>query len=238
MVSKNETFWHLFNRSPLWPKILWDNYSKDSVDQNINLMEVVNKNITSRTKFIKHEEDVIQKYQGEIKKDEIKGVIQGIMFAENKVLSEYDLQPGDIFKIGGNYYLNLRPICDTVIGRMEANGDPSQACDGEFYAIKGSKLNANALQDRYDRKLEMLNERSNEVILYGVDGKDFVMFNFKKSYIFKYPEHKTARISRLLSPYINNVQQKYSSYIGRFGLPRIPIQIIEDLLPPLLQAQA
>ena len=231
MQSKNETFWHLFNRSPLWPKILWDNYSKDLVDEDINLMDVVNKNITSRTKFIRHEKEVIQGYKGVISKDEIKGVIQGVMYADNKVLSEFDLQPGDIFKIDKNYYLNLRPICDTVIGRMEANGEGNQACDGDFYAIRGSKMSANNINDRYDKSLEMLNERSNEIILYGVDGKDFFQFNFKKSYVFSYTEHKSKRISRLLSPYINNVQQKYSSYIGRFGLPRMPIQIIEDLLP-------
>lgn len=167
---------------------------------------------------------IVASYKDEIKPDEIKSVISGIMYVGNEFLDTNDLQPGDIFKIGGDYYINIRPICDTVISR---NG-----CDGEFYAIKGSQLREKDIKERYiGGHLDSIVERQDEVILYGVDGKDFYRFSFKKVYIKKFIDERDKRKCRLISPYINHVQQKYSSYVGRFGLPRIPSEIINDFLP-------
>lgn len=231
LEAKNNTFWHLFKRSPMWPKILWDTYSKDAVDQSISIMEVIYKNISSRTKFVNYDQSILDAYKGEISKDEIKAVIQGIMFMSNEYLHGKDLQPGDIFKIGGNYYLNLRPVCDTIIGRMNEGEIPSDYCDGDFYAIKGSKLRPVDVKERYNQQFEMLNERMDEVILYGVEEKEFFRFSLKKLYIQNFIQQRATRKCRLLAPYVSHVQQKYSSYVGRFGLPRTPTEIILDNLP-------
>ncbi len=232
LEAKNKTFWHLFKRSPMWPKILWDTYSKDAVDQSLNIMEIINKNIFSRTKLVNYDSAILNAYAADITKDELKAVIQGVMFMNSSYLHDKDLQPGDIFKIGGGEYLmNLRPVCDTVIGRMTDDGTASPACDGEFYAIKGSKLKPKDVEDRYNTKYEMLTERIDEVILYGVEEKEFFRFSLKKLYINNFLEKRADRKCRLLAPYINHVQQKYSAYVGRFGLPRTPTQIILDNLP-------
>jgi hypothetical protein len=71
--------------------------------------------------------------------------------------------------------------------------------------------------------------RHDLVLIYGVDGKDFIKFNFKQTEILKYEELKPKLLCRLLPPYINNVQQLYSSYIERFGLPRIPNSVLKSL---------
>ncbi len=231
LEAKNKTFWHLFERSPMWPKILWDTYSKDSVDQGLNIMDTINKNISSRTKFLNYDQVILEGYNGNITKNEIKEVIQGIMFMNSDYLHDKDLQPGDIFKIQGDYYLNLRPICDTIIGRMEENETPSASCDGNFYSIKGSKMRPIDVKDRYNSNLEMINERIDEVVIYGVEEKEFFRFSLKKIYIHNFITQRGNRKCRLVSPYITHIQQKYSSYVGRFGLPRMPVEIITDNLP-------
>ena len=66
-------------------------------------------------------------------------------------------------------------------------------------------------------------------LLYGLDGKDFVRFNLKEMIIVDYNEYAESRLCRLLPAYINDVQQQFSSYVGRFGLPRIPNRVLKEI---------
>ena len=59
-----------------------------------------------------------------------------------------------------------------------------------------------------------------------VDGK-ILSFSLRKLSIKKWNEIKDNRQGRLLPPYITKIQQKYSAYIQRQGLPSIPKEAIE-----------
>lgn len=218
--AKNSSFWHLFNRSPIWPKILWKTFSEDLINEDSNMIDAVYRLIKARMPLVEFDRSLIGLVdEASLNISEIKEVIQGIMYLDKEKIPENDLQPGDIFKIGGDYYLNVRPVCDTVLGRT--------GCDREFYAIKGNKISNPALKKRYDKKLTLIIEQENEIILYGVESKDFVMFSLKKIEKLNYDDKRERRIARLLPPYVNHVQQKYSHYVSRVGLPRLPVEIIK-----------
>ena len=54
-----------------------------------------------------------------------------------------------------------------------------------------------------------------------------LQFSLRELYIKSWNEIKDKRIGRLLPPHITRVQQKYSHYIQRQGLPSIPKEAIK-----------
>lgn len=227
LTAKNEAFNHLYNISPVWSKILWDTFTFDDVDENTNLNDIIYKNVKSRTTLINFDKQIIDLITNEeIQSEEIKSVIIGSNYISSKNINEKDVQPGDIFLIDKKYYINFRPVCDTVISRDN--------CDGMLYCLKGDKLSSGQVKERYNESYKMLIERNNEVILYGVDGKNFVSFSLKSFESFNYKDIQSKRIQRLLPPYSNYLQQAISSYMQRVGLPRTPVMIIEGALPKVV----
>lgn len=214
--AKDSAFWHLFNRSPIWPRILWKSFSTDLINENSNMSEAIYRLVKSRMPLIEFDRGLIDTSSEDgLDIAEIKAVIKGVMYLDKDKIPEDDLQPGDIFKIGGDYYLNIRPACDTVLNRKN--------CDKEFYAIKGSPRE---ISDRYDKDLKLIINRVDEEIIYGIDNKDFLSFSFKKVYKYKFDDYKDRRRARLLPPYINQVQLRYAHYASRVGLPRLPEEIL------------
>ena len=218
--AKNSSFWHLFNRSPVWPKILWKTFSDDFIDEDSNLVDTLYRLIKARISLVEFDKSLIcAGDDSSLNMSEIKEVMQCIMYLDKKRIPENDLQPGDIFKFGGAYYLNIRPACDTVIGRDEF--------DGEFYAIKGAKMSKKQIANRIEKGNKIIIPHVNETILYGLDNKDFVAFSFDRVYQYVWEEKRGKRIARLLPPHINDVQQRYAHYASRVGLPRLPAEIIK-----------
>jgi hypothetical protein len=224
LSAKNDAFNHLFNISPIWSKILWDTFTFDQVDESTNVNDIIYKNIRSRMSLIEFDKEIIDLVVEEgVNSEEIKSVIIGSNYLAAQNINENDVQPGDIFLIDKKYYINFRPICDTVTARP--------TCDGIIYCLKGDKLSSGQVKNRYDDNYKMLLEKNNEVLLYGVDGKNFVSFSLKSFESFKYSECKANRIQRLLPPYSNYLQQAVSTYMQRVGLPRTPEVIIQSALP-------
>lgn len=223
--AKNDIFWELFSKSPSWPKVMWESFTEDAVDPHSNLNDVIYSLIKSRTSLTKLDPKKINKRRHPINHEEIKDVIQGMMFLEKKNIPENEIKPGDIFTRGNSkYYLNIRPECDTIYERIDKVG--KKLYDGKVYLIKGEKILPRELKNYCDPKVG-LKMRHDQVLLYGIDGKDFVKFNFKEIEILNYDDIKDKMCCRLITPYINSVQQQFSSYIGRFGLPRIPNRILK-----------
>ena len=219
LLSKNSVFWHLFKKSPIWPRVLWQSFDEDTVDPQSNLNDIIYRLIKSRTSLSNLDAAKIKK-RGKIDIEEVKDVIQGTMYIKGDYLPANDYSPGDIFKKNGNYYINIRPECDTIIGR--------EGCDGHLYLLKGSKLtSAQFRKKHYHKKYGLLKDHNN-FLLYGLDSKDFVRFNLKTLEIVQFNAAGT-RLCRLLSPYVNDVQQQFSSYVGRFGLPRIPNAVLNSI---------
>lgn len=218
--AKTDTFWHLHSKSPGWPKIMWESFNEDSIDPHSNMNDLISRLIKARTSLTVLDEKKVNRRKFSILHDEIKDVIQGIMYIEKKNIPQNEVVPGDIFKKSQKYYINIRPECDTIISR--------EGCDGKIYLLKGSKLTTEQFKNCYDSKYGIIKSHT-FFLLYGLDGKDFVRFNLKEIIIEDFKEFADSRICRLLPPYINDVQQQYSSYAGRFGLPRIPNKVLKGI---------
>jgi hypothetical protein len=225
--AKTETFQHLFSKSPVWPKVMWESFTDDSVDPESSLNEIIFRLIKSRSSLTKLDSKKINRRKFPLNNTEIKDVIQGIMFVDIKYIPKNEIRPGDIFsRGGGRYYLNIRPECDTIVDRVDKSGKKS--FDGKVYLIKGERVSVKEFRNHFDPKVG-IKSRHDHVLIFGIEGRDFVKFNFKELVIDDFDKLKTTRICRLISPYINNVQQQYSSYIGRFGIPRIPTKVLKSI---------
>lgn len=226
--ARNDVFWFLFEKSPVWPKIILKSFRDDMIDESSNMNEVFHNLIRSRIPVNKLDVSAIEAFTGEVNKDEIKDVIRGTMYLEKENIPD-DVRPGDVYKEGGKFLLNIQPECDTVQGRT----------DGEVYVLVGSRLSSGQIKSKYNSGLGIIIEQNNEVILFGMEGNDFVNFPLKSIRIMKVDEElKKRRFCRLLHPYINHVQQRFSAYVGRFGLPRLPKDVLERIVHGSQQPEA
>lgn len=149
--------------------------------------------------------------------DEIREVIVRTRFQDKDSL--HGIKPGDIFKKGGKYYLNIRPECDTIEGRPYSE---------DIYLIKGENISGKDLKTRHNKHGFIA--RINEAIVFFLDGKNAVKFDFKAFTVDKFATIKDYRICRLLPPFITDIQHRFASFIGRYGIPRLPKQIEEEVL--------
>jgi len=216
LKAQNEVFWELYNKSPSWPKILWENFEEEGEEPNSCMNDTLFRLIIAKTK-LDVDKKTITKSTVKPNLEEIKEVIARTMFQEK--ISLYDIKAGDIFKKQGKYYLNIRPECDTVEGRPYSKF---------IYLIKGEKISKRALQKRH--KNHGFVPRIHEALVFFLDGKDVVKFDFRSFEVEEFENFKDKRICRLLPPFITDIQHKFSSFIGRYGIPRFPKQLEEEIL--------
>lgn len=225
---KNEIFWDLYNRSHgAWPKLLWQHFEKEKEDPHSAINEIIFQLISSKTSLKNIDGKKILNSKVKPKAEEIKEIFRRTMYQDGELSNGtlVGIKPGDIFKEGSDYYLNIRPECDTVDGRPQF--------DGKIYTIKGSKLTKNQKvrlrRDQYRIKMGFL-PRSSENFVLLLDGDHIIKFNFSKVEPMDFSAMKSKRICRLLPPHITNIQQRFAAYIGRYGVPRLPVEIERELL--------
>ncbi len=230
--AKNQLFWDFYERSPIWPKIIWDCYKKDllvspndQTDYSKNLSrelgEVITRNLYTRMAPFCFEETTLQTATA-YELSEVPSVLEGERFLKANFLNPDEIFTGDLFReeyenqetheMKSKYWLNIRAQCDLV-----RNSDP------ELYCIKGRILDES--KAHYDNGAFI--ERNNQAIVAFIDDGKFIEFLFSKFEIKKWSKLKDKRIGRLLPPYITRIQQQYSLYFQRQGLPRTP----EELIP-------
>lgn len=220
--SKTRMFNELQKYSPVWPKILWENYISDNTDPSLELGEFITNNLHTRMIPLKFSDDILKTSQGEIDQNELKLVIEGTTFLSN--LSS-NIAPGDIFRKSDNYYINIRAACDVIPARGDS---PTSLDDVELYLIKGSRLSNTQAKKAYRKEYGNFFEIDSQSIVFPIDNGKIIDFRFRNLEIKKWSEVKNNRIGRLLPPYINRIQQRYSLYMQRQGLPRIPDRAILD----------
>lgn len=229
--AKTDTFWHLFKRSPIWPGLLWEAFNKDDVDESHSINETLNRLIKARMDLFELEESKI-KVGDDVTIDakEMTDVVTGTMYIADDKIPPDSIEPGDIYKIEGQLYMNVRPICDTILKRVDGQGQP--VFDGMLHLLKGEPLDANSKefkQARWSKRTGLI-DKMPDVLVFGLDDNEFVSFSFKDLEIKPFEENRTFRICRLLPPYSVNAQQKFASYSQRVGLPRIPDRMIQHLV--------
>ena len=217
--SKNKLFSEFEQLSPVWPKIMWKNFTDDGGNSSLDLGELISRNLHTRMAPFEFSDEILSKRGKKIERSEIRRVLEGAMYLANSNLHDDNINPGDVFKLSGKYYINIRAACDCVPDRS-ANG--STLDDVQLYLLKGSKLTDPKAKKIFRTKYGQFLEIDSQSILFPLhDGKS-IDFRFKDLVIRSWKDIKDKRIGRILPPYINRIQQRYALYLQRQGLPRIP----------------
>ena len=160
--------------SAYWPNILWKCYTVDGVNPSEEITSVINQNVLSRIQPVEFDKQILGE-EKECTHDVLKNVLGKHCFMEEDKLDE-STSVGDIFKKGGKYYLNIRPACDCV-GRDNK--------EIEIYLLRGDKIKAGKIKDRYSCKNGNFTEQSNTAIV-GPVNELFIEFRFNDLQIVPY----------------------------------------------------
>ncbi|RLD59562.1 MAG: hypothetical protein DRJ01_11125 [Bacteroidetes bacterium] len=224
--AKNKLFWDFYNINHKWPSVLQKTFTDDGSDVNYELGNFIFKNIMARTEPIKFDEKILSISDDELSKDELRKVLEAERFIRNESLPDIP-HTGDIFRYSVNgekndrYYLNIRPECDIARKR-----------NPELYCLKGKIINEDDInpEEQKDNEIRFVNgafiEKVNKIYLPFVIFGKIIEFTLNDIKIQKWNSIKADRIGRILPPYITAIQQKYSFYLQRQGLPAIPEKAI------------
>lgn len=234
--AKTHTFQQLSN-TRYWPMAIWQTAEDDSANPNEELLDVLTQNIFERMQPISIEKEQLFKI-GEIKstKEEILNVLRAQRLEANP--SKESSMTGDIYKIKGSYYLNIRPACDCVDrNKKECDKCTKEKCSGiecphsnKVYLIKFERIKEEDVHNIFDGKYGNFIEQNNEAILGPLIDNYFYRFKFKEIKIKLYDEVKESKKGRILQPFIRHITERYALYIQRQALPRIPNQAVLDVL--------
>ena len=222
LSAKNHLFWDFYERSPLWPKVLWDCYKTDGA-KNISreLGEIITRNLYTRMAPFTFEETILQT-GATSEPSEMRSVLEGERFIKSNQLNKDEIFTGDIFQGDnpGEYWLNIRAQCDLV-----RDSNP------KLYCLKGrivdeSKINRDGGIPFQDGEFR---EKKNHAVISCIDDGKIIEFLFRDLNISKWNDLKNKRIGRLLPPYITRIQQQYTLYFQRQGLPRTPEEVFSNL---------
>lgn len=226
--ARIELFKEFYKASSNWPRVLWKNEINDIYGDEYNgdvseavecatsseLASIISKNIEAHMHPIKFNKDYILGDNSEPTSEEINKIMVAQRFIRDKGSSS---MTGDFYKIGGEYYINIRPGCDCV--SRDAN-------DGYTYLLKGEHITSKSL---FNTQYGKFTEQENHAIVGPIYKGWFFRFNFKHLTLRNFNDIRDKRLGRILPPYITHITEKYGLYIQRQALPRIPSKIVENL---------
>ena len=218
--SKNQLYMDFQEISSVWPRIMWENFTKDGINESHELGELIQRNL--RTRMIPYEfsEEGLGKRRKKLTKEELRRVLEGERFLINDRLQNDNIMPGDIFYKSQKYYINIRPACDCIPDRrQEAEVD---ADDVSLYLLKGTKLTENQVKNSFNKEYGLFNEIDSQSIVFAIHNGKTIDFRFRDLEIKEWKIFKDFRIGRLLPPYIDRIQERYALYLQRHGIPRTP----------------
>lgn len=222
--AKRELFSSMYKKSPDWPKVFWKSYYEDGADPSSSITHLINDSLLGRIETGLFEEKYLSSDASTISSSskDIKSVMMAASFIQGENLPENEIRAGDLFKQPKNkYWLNIRPDCDCIPGR---NGQKIDEVD--LYCIEGKPMKSSDIRNSYSNG--HFNERIFESIVFSAHLEKTIQFKFQNLQIAKFSEIQDKRVGRLIHPYITRIQQRYSSYLQRQGLPRIPEKAIKN----------
>jgi hypothetical protein len=222
--AKGELFLDFYGKSVFWPVFLWNTFEEDGLNPSVELGELIGRNLLSRmTPFDFDLRSLSQALKALVGNEEnyrqmLLQVLEGERFVSRDQLHPGSISAGDIFKFHGDYFINIRPDCDCVAR------DGTQQDSVDLYLLEGSKLTPG--QIKYDERHGLIQEKDTECIIFPMYGGVCVSFQFKNLHLKPWGEWKQRRIGRLLPPFLTRLQQRYSAYLQRPGLTRVPKQAV------------
>jgi len=156
-------------------------------------------------------------------KEEVLGIMKGQFFLDNA--SEASMV-GDFYAVkepghSEKYYINIRPTCDCV-GRV--------GNDGLMYLLTCTQITGKKSAELYNTKDGHFNEIVGCAIVGPLYKGKIYQINFKTIEIVKFDDLKEKKVGRILPPVINHITERYSLYVQRQALPRIPKEIIPEIV--------
>jgi len=219
--EKNNQSWSLYEAKPDWAKVIWQTSKNDGVDESEALGDLMSKNLFARMRPYSFDSSIMESDDPlNIEKEDIVKIMERGRFIPQSQLDINSLFTGDIFKKQSKYYVNITPNCDCIPRNGKTIDELKILC------LEGKHLSNDKLKKNYNEKYGYINEREGNCIIFPLDGGRAIEFQFKKIHTFKYEDLKANRKGRLLPPYIVKIQQKYSAYLQRQGLSRIPKESI------------
>lgn len=225
-IAKNKLFWDFYNINHKWPSVLQKTFTDDGSDVNYELGNFIFKNIMARTEPITFDKDILKIEDNELTKKELRNILESERFLKNEALPFMPFT-GDLYKYRidseneDRYYLNIRPECNIA---RKSNPD--------LYCLKGKITNENDINSRNENEIQFINgsfiERTNKIYIPFLLSGKILEFSLNDIKVNKWNELKNDRLGRILPPYITAIQQKYSFYLQRQGLPAIPKKAIKD----------
>ncbi len=234
--AKRKLFWDFYEINPNWPSVLQKTFTDDGSDVNYELGNFIYKNLSARAEQIIFDDNILDQEDDNISKQDIRKVLEAERFIKNGALPDKPCT-GDLFEYDFDdnglkekrYYLNIRPECDIVRPK-----NPELYCL-ECRIISDESINSEKLFNRGS-----FAEKVNNAYIPFINNGEIIKVCFRNMKIFKWKEKlkdkndketgkmfKETRIGKLLPPYITKVQQRYSFYLQRQGLPAIPEKAIK-----------
>ena len=220
--AKNQFFAEMANNTSHWPKALFDAAKVDSTNPGEEITQAISQNVISRMQPIEIIQEQIDKDTATPSKDEVLGIMKGQFFLEKAADAS---MVGDFYAVkepghSEKYYINIRPTCDCV-GRA--------GNDGLMYLLTCTQVTGKKSSELYNLKDGHFNETVGCAIVGPLYKGKIYHFNFKTIEIVKYDDWKDKKVGRILPPIINHITERYSLYVQRQALPRIPKEIIPDM---------
>lgn len=229
--AKCDLFRDFYNINPNWPKVLQQTFTTDGIDENHELGALIYKNLIARITPTKFDDKILNKNIKNVSKDDLRKILECERYLKKEKLSNSPAT-GDIFAIPNaqnnelQYFVNIRPDCDIIRGNNNV----------ELYCLKGRVVDEKSI-DTNNWKGNF-NEKINHAFISFIDDGKIIEFFFRDIKIKHWKDVKknnqvietgiqNNRIGRLLPPYITRLQQKYSFYLQRQGLPAIPEKAIK-----------
>ena len=213
-AAKKDLFGSMYAINPDWPKVFWKSFYKDRVDPGSSLANMINENLRGRMRTRVFRVEVLGIEPKPVPKQDLRKLIGAASFRAQEALPGDEIRCGDLFKVAENKFLvNIRADCDCIPrrGKVEAV---------KLYCVEGKSLNDRRVGKKYQNG--HFEERAWESVAFSVYQQKTICFDFRKFCVKEYSELKDRRIGRLLHPYVTRIQQRYTSYLQRQGLPRIP----------------
>lgn len=218
--AQNRMFLDYSTSNTDWPKILFKQFTKDRVNPDHELMDVLLKNLSSRIININFQLSMPSDNNLNSDKDTMIKVFEKERYISNVYLDPDSLYTGDLFDLDGVYYLNIRPNCDCIARNCSVD-------EMEAFLIKGRKQefsSSNWKNCFYETG--SFKDTDNSTMLYPINNGQLVKFKFLDLSIKKFSEIRNNRCGRILPPYIIRIQQRFSAYLQRQGLTSLPLEII------------
>ena len=156
-----------------------------------------------------------------ITKEEIRKILECERFIPATSLPKHPFA-GDVYYIDNVYYINIRPDCDVI--------RDAERCNKDMYLLSGEVVDESKIGNTEDTDCitfdsgEFL-EKNHCCYIAFINGI-IIKLSLKELKILPWNSIKDKRIGRLLPPFITRLQQKYTYYLQRQGLPSIPKEAI------------